>query len=114
MNKLFDWKIEEYFEDLEDKLSQIVNEINILDEYIISIEDAFTTIINIKTNSVIKILTLFSAFLFPMTLITSFYGMNIELPFQNNSNFVFAMIILSAISTITLGYYFFFKDNDRI
>ncbi|MBT6779116.1 hypothetical protein HOA93_05100 [bacterium] len=65
--------MEVYFEDLEDKLEQIVNEISILEEYIDSIEDAFKSMIDIKTNFVIKVLTVFSAFMLPLTLITSFY-----------------------------------------
>jgi len=65
--------MEVYFEDLEDKLDQIVNDITVLQEYIDSIEDAFKSIVDIKTNFVIKILTVFSAFMLPLTLITSFY-----------------------------------------
>jgi magnesium transporter len=65
--------MEVYFEDLEDKLEQIVNEINILQEYIDSIEDAFKSMVDIKTNFVIKVLTVFSAFMLPLTFITSFY-----------------------------------------
>ncbi len=87
--------MEVYFEDLEDKLDYIVNYLNILEENIISIEDAFTSIINVKTNNVIKFLTLFSTFLMPLTLITSFYGMNIKLPYQDNPEFfyiVFAVL----------------------
>ena len=72
--------MEVYFEDLEDKLEQIVNDINILEEYIDSVEDAFKTIVDINTNSAVKVLTLFSAFLLPLTLVTSFFGMNINLP----------------------------------
>ncbi len=114
MNKLFAWKMEAYFEDLEDKLWKIVDEINLLEEYIWSIEVSYKTMIDIKTNSVIKILTLFSAFLFPLTLITSFYWMNLEhLPFQNHPNIVYILILLSALITIIL-WYFFFKRNDRI
>ncbi len=112
VNKLFAWKIEEYFEDLEDKLNQIVNEINLLDEYIASIEDAFKTMIDIKTNSVIKILTLFSAFLFPLTLVTWFYGMNVELPFQKQEEIVFGILFLSAFF-MTIAGYFILRDNDK-
>jgi magnesium transporter len=65
--------MEVYFEDLEDKLEQIVNEIVILEEHIDSVEDAFKTIVDINTNMIVKVLTIFSAFLLPLTLITSFY-----------------------------------------
>ena len=92
INKMFKWKMEVYFEDLEDKLWQINSDIVTLQEYIESVEDTFKTMIDIKTNFVIKVLTIFSAFLLPLTLITSFYGMNIEFPSWNSSWFVYILI----------------------
>ncbi len=114
VNKLFDWKMEEYFEDLEDKLWQIVNEIILLEEYMSSIEVSFKTMIDIKTNTVIKMLTLFSASLFPLTLITSFYGMNVDnLPFQHNTDIVFSIIFFIGMITLWFGYLFFIKTNTK-
>jgi magnesium transporter len=81
-----------YFEESEDKMSQIMTEIDILWERIDSVEDAFKSILDIKTNFIIKVLTIFSAFLLPLTLITSFYGMNIQLPYAHNSIFVFELL----------------------
>lgn len=83
MKKLFDDEIEAYFEDLEDKLQRIITDISVLEEQIESVEDAFKSMIDIQTNSIIKFLTIFSAFMLPLTLITSFYGMNIALPYQD-------------------------------
>lgn len=93
MNKFFDSEIEAYFEDLEDKLDKIVTDILILEEYVESIEDAFKSMIDIQTNTIIKFLTIFSAFHLPLTLLTGFYGMNVDnLPFQHNF-FIVAFII---------------------
>lgn len=95
INKMYKWKMEVYFEDLEDKLSQIVSEITILQEYIESVEDTFKTMIDIKTNFVIKVLTIFSAFMLPLTLITSFYGMNIDFPLWTTPSFVYILFFWS-------------------
>jgi Mg2+ and Co2+ transporter CorA len=65
--------MEEYFEDLEDKISKVVNDVKVLEEYVDSIEDAFKTMIDIKTNNIMTFLAIFSAFFLPLTLITSFY-----------------------------------------
>ncbi|MFA5917484.1 MAG: magnesium transporter CorA family protein [Candidatus Gracilibacteria bacterium] len=113
MNKLFAGKIEEYFEDLEDKLSQIVNEIILLDEYIESIEVSYKTIIDIRTNTVIKILTVVSTYTFPMMLITSFYGMNVKTPFQENSIVVLSSIFGSTLFTIFILYWYFREGNNK-
>jgi magnesium transporter len=87
--------MEVYFEDLEDKLEQIVTDIIVLEEHINSVEDAFKTIVDINTNFTVKLLTIFSAFLLPLTLITSFYGMNITLPYQNKPYFVHSIFIIT-------------------
>lgn len=109
INKLFKWEIEEYFEDLEDKLLYIVNNINTLEEYITSIEDAFKSMVDMNMNYTMKILTIFSAFILPLTLITSFYGMNITLPMQNNPLFVYLLLIWSIFSMIL--FYLYMKRN---
>lgn len=106
INDFFKSTMEVYFEDLEDKLSHIINNIKLLDEHISSLEDAFKTIIDIRTNSIIKILTIFSAFILPLTLVTSFYWMNITLPHQNNSDFVYFLIILSVLIMWVIFLYF--------
>lgn len=111
VNKLFNEQIEVYFEDLEDKLDHIVNNIKILEEYIDSIEDAFKTLIDIKTNFIIKVLALFSALLLPLTLVTSFYGMNIDLPYSDTPVVVFLFLSLSALAMILI--YLVFKRNGK-
>jgi len=95
MKKLFDDEIEAYFEDLEDKLQKIITDIAILEEQVESVEDAFKSMIDIQTNSIIKFLTIFSAFMLPLTLITSFYGMNISLPFQDTPYIAYASMCIS-------------------
>lgn len=95
INELYAGEMEVYFEDLEDKLAQIVSDIEVLDEYIESVEDAFKTMIDIKTNFVIKVLTIFSAFMLPLTLLTSFYGMNVtDLPLAE-TNYVYGFMWIS-------------------
>ena len=112
VNKIFDSEIEVYFEDLEDKLEYVVNEIEMHEEHIDSIEDAFKSLTDIKMNSVMTILTIFSAFLLPLTLITSFYWMNIDLPFQKESYLVYSMIIFLVLLMIV--FYVYFKKKWKL
>jgi len=110
MKRLFDDKIEAYFEDLEDKLQKIITDIAILEEQVESVEDAFKSMIDIQTNSIIKFLTIFSAFMLPLTLITSFYGMNIDLPFQDTPYVAYASMCLSVI-VLWIAFMFFQKKR---
>lgn len=75
---MFGEEIETYFENLEDKLDKIYSETLIIQENIDSMEDTLKSIFELKTNSTIKYLTVFSAFMLPLTLVTSFFGMNTE------------------------------------
>lgn len=109
IHKYHDDEFEVYFEDLEDKLNQIVNHIEILSEYVDSIEDALKVTIDIKTNFIIKVLTLFSAFLLPLTLISSFYGMNIDFPTWTSSHFVY--ILLAGTLAIMFMIYLILKKT---
>ncbi|MBF0914000.1 magnesium transporter CorA family protein [Candidatus Gracilibacteria bacterium] len=96
INKMYEGEMEVYFEDLED---------------IDSIEDTFKTMLDIKTNSIIKFLTLFSAFMLPLTLITSFYGMNVDnLPFVHDKIAVYWILIISIVFMV-VGYIYLKKKG---
>lgn len=112
VNKLFTSEIEVYFEDLEDKLEYVVNEVEMHEEHIDSIEDAFKSLADIKMNIIMKVLTLFSAFMLPLTLITSFYWMNIEPLFMSTyPNFVYFIFFLSIL--IMYLSFIYFKKKGR-
>jgi Mg2+ and Co2+ transporter CorA len=65
--------VELYFENLEDKLDKIYSDIQLLQENIDSMEDTLKSVFEFKTNTTIKYLTVFSAFMLPLTLVTSFF-----------------------------------------
>ena len=105
LNKFFKWEYELYFEDLEDKIDFIITQIKLLQERIENIEDAIRNIVDLKLNKTMAILTIFSALMLPLTLITSFYGMNIPLPYQNNANFIYGLLIGCTIIMLIWLYY---------
>lgn len=98
MATMFGDEVETYFENLEDKLDKIYSEILIIQENIDSMEDTLKSIFELKTNSTIKYLTVFSAFMLPLTLITSFFGMNTE-----TGNFDDTLITSSILSILFLA-----------
>lgn len=104
MNALFkDDEVEVYFENLEDKVQKIYSEIQLLQENIDSMEDTLKSIFDMQTNNTIKYLTFFSAFILPLTLITSFFGMNIEnVPFHDTV--VYISVLLTAVVMGVLVY----------
>lgn len=106
----FDEEVEHYFESLEDKLDKIFSEIQLIEENIESLEDTLKSMFDFETNITMKYLTIFSAFMLPLTLATSFFGMNIEEGSFNNL-WIIVVLILTLFVTGGLMYLFFVRKN---
>ncbi len=100
-------KLDVYFDDIVDKIEKIWNNLENLQELIASLQETNESIISHNTNNVIKILTLFSVVMLPLTFITGFYGMNIHtLPFAEDTNsLVIISGIIIGIAVIMIGYF---------
>ncbi len=84
VKNIFQGEVELYFENLQDKAEQIYAEILLQQENIESIEETLKSIFDMETNNIIKYLTLFSAFMLPLTFLTGLFGMNIvSVPFSD-------------------------------
>jgi len=60
-----------------------------------------------RTNEVIRILTLISSILLPLTFIASLYGMNIKLPVQDHPHSFF--LVAGVMILIAMGMFIYFK-----
>jgi len=68
-----------YFRDLYDSVFRLVEAADHQREQLASAKDTYLSAIAQRTNDVMKVLTLFSALLLPLTFITGVYGMNFDL-----------------------------------
>ena len=92
-----------YFDDLKDTFDGMWvvadNLKNILD-CLFDVNEAF---LSHKTNEIIRILTIISVILMPPTLISSYYGMNIDrLPFAHSIELVSLIILFSLLVAFVL------------
>lgn len=55
-----------------------------------------------KINEIMKVLTLISSILLPLTFITGLYGMNVGLPFQNDPNSFWIVLICMVLIAMTM------------
>lgn len=74
-----------------------------------SLESTNATLFSSKLNETIRILTIFTAILMPISIIVGIFGMNVTVPFQNHPQ-GFLIIISIAIATI-FSIYFYFKKK---
>lgn len=97
-----------YFDDVVDKIEKIWNNLENLQELVASLQETNESIISHNTNNVIKILTIFSVVMLPLTFITGFYGMNVNgLPFAQTQNSV--EIIIGIFIAVVVGMISYFK-----
>lgn len=93
-------EMQNYWSNILDHLEKIWERLEDLRELNEGLSATYESLLTYRTNEVIKILTIFSAIMLPLTLIASIYGMNIvELPLAHHPWAVFfittLMIILS-------------------
>ena len=75
--------------------------------------DAYASIISNNLNGVMKFLTSITIILAVPTMISSFWGMNVELPFQHNSMGFVIMIFIAVITTLLVTWWLNKKDMLR-
>ena len=102
--------LEEYFGDIADHLYKARDIIDEDFEIISSLADTADTLASHRINEVMRILTVISVIMMPLTLVTSFYGMNVPLPGQSgfffNDEPFWLLSILMLILAVGLLLYF--------
>ena len=100
--------LELYFDDIVDKSERIWDELENAKEVAEALDVSNEAFIRNRQNDLIRVLTMLSAILLPLTLITGFYGMNTKgLPFA--SHWWATLVVVGAMGAIIGGMIWFFK-----
>ena len=73
-------ELELYFDDIVDAAERIWDLLDNYKEVVEALEDTNESVISHRQNDVLRILTVFSVILLPLTLIASIFGMNVHFP----------------------------------
>jgi magnesium transporter len=97
-----------HFSDLSGTYDQVANRVGSHKEAILALENTNQSMLSTRINEIIKILTVFSVILLPLTLISSIWGMNfpISLPFMYSPSGFWIIIIIMIILAIGMISYF--------
>ncbi len=96
-------EMEEYFGDIADHLFKLRDIAEENFEVINSFAEAADTLASYRINEVMRILTVISVIMLPLTLISSIYGMNIDLPFADDPNaFMLTAVIMILVALLML------------
>ncbi len=101
---------EDMLEDVIIENKQAIEMANIYSNILSGMMDAFASVISNNLNAVMKILTLITIIMMIPNLVVSFYGMNIEVPFQH-SRYSFLAVLGMSVSMSILGVFFFRKKR---
>lgn len=105
-------ELKEYWSNIKDHLMRMSELLADNTELLTGLTESFDVLLTHKTNQIIKILTIFSVVLLPLTLLSGIYGMNISLPLADSQYaFIFILCLMLTISVSMLG---FFKYKDWI
>ena len=73
-------ELEEYFDDIVDAAERIWDMLDNYKEVVEALEDTNESVISHRQNDILRVLTIFSVILLPLTLITGIFGMNVRFP----------------------------------
>ena len=117
MEKTMRGKIIKLYEDDEDILEDAITEnrqaiemAKIYTDILNGTMDAYASIISNNLNGVMKTLTAITIVLAVPTMISSFWGMNVKLPFENNPFGFLIMIILAIVTTLLVTWWLKKRD----
>ena len=100
---------EDYFGDIADHLSKIWDTLEDYKEVIEGLSDTITTLTNNRSNEIIKVLTIISVILLPLTLISGLFGINVRLPFEENPQAFWIVVGIMLVVAVAMLAFFRFR-----
>ncbi|MBN1495092.1 magnesium/cobalt transporter CorA [Candidatus Peregrinibacteria bacterium] len=101
--------LEVYFDDIVDKVEKLHLLLATSWDVIGSIHETNESIVSHNTNNIIKVLTIISVVMMPLTFITGLYGMNVDLPVAEHP-WAF-LLILGILAGIVITMVVFFRHK---
>ena len=101
---------EDLLEDVITENQQAIQVSNINAEILSGLMDAFASIISNNLNVVMKVLTALTIIVSVPTIVSSFFGMNVQLPFGEHPLAYVGILIISLILSFGTAYIFFRRD----
>jgi magnesium transporter len=99
-------ELELYFDDIVDAAERIWDLLDNYKEVVEGLESTNESVISHRQNDVLRILTVFSATLLPLTLLASVFGMNVAFPGHGTTHAFWVIVaVMVAASAALLGFF---------
>ena len=106
INRFLPEELELYFDDINDAVERIWDQLDNYKEVVEALEQTNESVISHRQNDVLRLLTIISVTMLPLTLITSVFGMNVLYPGEGTSA-AFWVIIAALVATLAAMIAFF-------
>ncbi len=95
-----------YFRDVYDHLVRALDFAETYRDLLTGSLDIYLSAVANRTNDIVKVLTIYGTIALPLMVVTSFYGMNVDLPFQHSPyGWWVPMGITTALTVLALGWF---------
>ena len=102
--------MEEYWGNILDFYQKMWDMIDDYGELVDGLSSTFDSLQTNKTNEIMRMLTIISTIVLPLTFISGLYGMNVRLPFAE-SPFAFWIVMIICVSILVILLLFFIKKR---
>ncbi len=102
-------ELELYFDDVVDAAERIWDILDNYKEVVEALEDTNESVISHRQNDVLRVLTVFSVVLLPLTLITGIFGMNVRFPGFDTTWAFWAVLAVMIVALVGLLGFFRYK-----
>ncbi|MBJ7355705.1 MAG: hypothetical protein JHC98_12850, partial [Thermoleophilaceae bacterium] len=103
-------ELEVYFEDIVDASERMWDMLENYKEVVEALEATNESVISHNVNDVLRVLTIFSVFFLPLTLISGIFGMNNHIPGQNST--VGFFVVIGGMFAIVGAMLLYFRKRD--
>lgn len=98
--------MEDYWGNILDQYQKMFDSIEDYGELIEGLSKTFDSLQANKTNEIMKLLTIFSTIMLPLTVVTGLFGMNVDFPFITNTTSFWCIIAVMVVMVVILIFYF--------
>ena len=100
VDKFLPEELDLYFDDIVDSAERIWDQLDNYKEVVDGLESTNESVISHRQNDVLRVLTIFSVILLPLTLITGIFGMNVKFPGVGTAEAFWTVV---GIMAVTIG-----------
>jgi len=98
VDKFLPEELDLYFDDIVDSAERIWDQLDNYKEVVDGLESTNESVISHRQNDVLRVLTIFSVILLPLTLISGIFGMNVAFPgFDTHAAFWVIVVLMVAV-----------------